>query len=78
MNIKKDQSQEMSFSLWALACRAIPKTKSLAHINVRQARMHPQSKGGPVLRLHSCRALSPVPQPQHEQTRLSCHSKTER
>jgi hypothetical protein len=66
----------MSFSLWALACRVIPKRKSLAHVSVRQARMHPQSKGGSVLRLRSRRALSPAPPRQHETTLLACHLKT--
>ena len=49
----------MSFSLWTLAGEVIPKTKGLAHASVCQARMHPPSKGGPVLGLRSRRA--PIP-----------------
>ena len=32
-----------------------------------------QSMDGPVLGLHSCRALSPVPRPEHERASGSCH-----
>jgi len=56
----------MSFSLWALACEAIPQLKGLPQTRSGQAWMHPQSKGGPVLGLHSCRALSPVPRQEYE------------
>jgi len=63
----------MSFSLWAMACGVIPKAKGLAHKTVRQARMHPQSTGGPVLRLRSRRAVSPVPQQPHEGRQRACH-----
>jgi hypothetical protein len=55
----------MSFSLWTLACGVIPQTKGLSQTWSRQARMHPQSKGDSVLGLHSCRALSPAPRPEH-------------
>ena len=48
-----------SFSHWTPACRAILGSRDLAHVAVRQARMHPQSEGGPVLGLHSCTA--PIP-----------------
>ena len=63
----------MSFSLWTLACGVIPQIKGLPQTWSRQARMHPQSKGGPVLGLHSCRALSPVPRPEHEGASPTCH-----
>ena len=63
----------MSFSLWTLACGVIPQTKGLSQTLLRQARMHPQSKGDPVLGLHSCRALSPVPRPEHEAANPACH-----
>jgi hypothetical protein len=63
----------MSFSLWTLACRVIPQIKGLPQTRSRQARMHPQSKGDSVLGLHSCRALSPVPRPEHEAARPTCH-----
>ena len=63
----------MSFSLWALACEVILQTKGLPQALSGQARMHPQSKGGPVLGLHSCRALSPVPHPEHAGTSRTCH-----
>lgn len=75
MNTQKDQRKEtMSFTLWTLACGVIPQTKDLSQAGSRQARMHPQSKGDPVLELHSCRALSPVPRPEHEggEPNLSC------
>jgi hypothetical protein len=74
MNTQEDQRNEtMSFSLWALACRVIPQPKGLPQTQSGQARMHPQSKGDPVLRLHSCRALSPVPRPEHEGASPTCH-----
>ena len=77
MNTKKDQSEEpMSFSLWTLAGKVIPKTKGLAHASARQARMLPPSKGGPVLGLRSRRALSPGPPEQAARTELACHLKT--
>ena len=63
----------MSFSLWALACGASQQPKGLPQTLLGQAWMHPQSKGDPVLRLHSCRALSPVPRPEHEAARRICH-----
>jgi hypothetical protein len=69
--------KKMSFSLWAMACGVIPKAEGLADARVRQARMHPQSTGGPVLRLRSRRALSPVPPDQFEPTDSSCHFKTQ-
>ena len=79
MNTQTDQSRETtSFSLWALACAVIPKTKGPESAHAPQARMHSQSKGGPVLRLHSCRALSPVPQPEHEGKQSACHAQNER
>ncbi len=56
----------MSFSLWALGCEAIPQLKGLPQTRSGQAWMHPQSKGGPVLGLHSCSALSPEPRQEHE------------
>ena len=65
--------RKMSFSLWAMACGVI--SKGLADTRVRQARMHPQSTGGPVLRLRSRRALSPVPLKQFELTGSACHCK---
>src|ERR1035438_10106238 len=58
MNRKEDRREgTMSFSLWTLACGVIPQIKGLPQTWSRQARMHPQSKGDAVLRLHSCRAL---------------------
>ena len=63
----------MSFSLWAMACGVLPKAEGLADARVRQARMHPQSTGGPVLGLRSRRALSPVPREQCEPTGFSGH-----
>lgn len=65
--------KKMSFSLWTMACEVIPKAEGLADARVRQARMHPQSTGGPVLRLRSRRALSPVPQGQVARRGFSCH-----
>jgi hypothetical protein len=74
MNTKEDQRKEtMSFSLWALACEGILPAKGLPQPQSGQARMHPQSKGDPVLRLHSCRALSPVPRPEHGGASWTCH-----
>ena len=65
MHIAPDGSpSKRSFSLGTVACEVIPKTEGLADAKVRQARMHPQSTGGPVLGLRSRRALSPVPRPQ--------------
>ena len=67
MNTKEDKREgTMSFSLWTLACEVIPQPKGLPQTWSGQAWMHPQSKGGPVLGLHSCRALSPAPRPEHE------------
>ena len=74
MNTQEDQRKEtMSFSLWALACRVILQPKGLPQTWSRQAWMRPQSKGDPVLGLHSCRALSPVPRPEHEGPSHTCH-----
>jgi hypothetical protein len=67
----------MSFSLWALACEAILQPKGLPQTLSGQAWMHPQSKGDPVLGLHSCRALSPVPPKEHEGRRRACHGQKE-
>jgi hypothetical protein len=65
MNRNNDSSQRLkSFSHWTSDCAVIPCGEGLAPVGARQARMHPQSEGGPVLRLHSCRALSPVPRQQ--------------
>jgi hypothetical protein len=76
MNPRKDQRKETtSFSLWTLACEVILQAKSLPQTLSGQARMHPQSKGDPVLGLHSCRALSPVPRPEHEGASRACHLK---
>jgi hypothetical protein len=72
------KNKRMSFSLWPLACGVTPKTKSLAHSKVRQARMHPQSKDGSVLRLRSRRALSPAPSQQPERALRTCQLKNER
>ena len=63
----------MSFSLWTLACEAILPAKGLPQTWSGQARIHPQSKGGPVLGLHSCRTLSPVPHPEHGGASRTCH-----
>ena len=68
--------KKMSFLLGTMACGVIPKTEGLADARVRQARMHPQSTDGPVLRLRSRRALSPVPRTQFEPTGFPCHGKT--
>ena len=65
----------MSFSLWALACRVILQKKGPRRSRSVQARMHPQSKGGPVLGLHSCRALSPAPRQEHAGSNPNCHLK---
>jgi len=74
MNTQEDQRNEtMSFSHWALACRVILLPKGLPQTGSGQAWMRPQSKGDPVLGLHSCRALSPVPRPEHEGASLTCH-----
>ena len=74
MNPKKNQRKgTLSFSLWALACAAILQPKGLPQPRSGQAWMPPQSKGGPVLGLHSCRALSPAPRPQCERARGDCH-----
>jgi hypothetical protein len=52
----------MSFSLYALACRGIPKTQNPDRGSPDPGRMQSlQSKDGPVLGLHSCSALSPRP-----------------
>jgi len=65
MNAQGDQRKEtMSLTLWTLACGVIPQTKGLSQTLSRQARMHPQSKGDPVLGLLSSRALSPGPRPE--------------
>jgi hypothetical protein len=63
----------LSFSLWTLACGVILPRKGLPQTGSGQAWMHPQSKGGPVLRLHSCRALSPGPRPEHAERSGTCH-----
>ena len=64
----------MTLSLRTVACGAIrPGGNGLAHVTAHQARMHPQSTGGPVLRLHSCRALSPESQRQSTRTSAICH-----
>ena len=64
----------MSLSLGTVACGALrPGGNGLAHVTARQARMHPQSTGGPVLRSHSCVALSPGPQRQSTRTSAACH-----
>jgi len=66
----------MSLSLWTMACGAIgPRSQSLAHVAAYQARMHPQSTGDPVLRLHSCRALSPESRRQSNRTPTACHQR---
>jgi hypothetical protein len=72
------ENKRMSFPLWTLACGVVPKIKSLAHIEIRQARMHPQSKDGSVLRLRSRRALSPAPSQQHERALWTCQLQNER
>jgi hypothetical protein len=53
----------MSLSLYTLACRGIPKSrKTRTGAHPSPSRMQSlQSKDGPVLGLHSCRALSPEP-----------------
>jgi hypothetical protein len=63
----------MSFSLWALACGVILQPKGLPQTRSGQAWMRPQSKDGPVLGLHSCRALSPRPRPEHAGLGQTCH-----
>jgi len=75
MNTSTEQIEQgkMSFSLWALACVIILQPKGLPQTLSGQARMHPQSKGGPVLGLHSCRALSPVPHQEHGEASRTCH-----
>lgn len=74
MNTKEHQRMEqMSFSLWALACGVILQPKGLPQTWSGQAWMHPQSKGDPVLGLHSCRALSPVSRQKHEGLNRNCH-----
>ena len=74
MNTQADQGNKtMSFSLWTLACRVILQPKGLPQKRSGQAWMRPQSKGDPVLGLHSCRALSPVPRPEHEGVSPTCH-----
>ncbi len=70
MNPQADQRKEtMSLSLWTLACEVILQPKGLPQTLSGQAWMPPQSKGGPVLGLHSCSALSPGPRPEHEGAR---------
>ena len=64
-----------SFSHWPSACRSIRKAKDLARVAARQVRMHPQSEGGPVLGLHSCRALSPGPRPDPATPGNACQFK---
>ena len=77
MNTKLDQREDrMSFSLWPLACRVILEAKGLPQTLSGQARMHTQSKDGPVLRLHSCRALSPVPRQEDGEASRTCHLQT--
>src|ERR1051326_4588950 len=49
----------MSFSLWTMACEGHPWGMAWPKRSVWARRMHPQSTGESVLRLHSCRALSP-------------------
>ena len=63
----------MSFSLWPLDGGDILEPKSRSQPESEPARMHPQSKGGPVLGLHSCRALSPGPRPEPEPAGGQCH-----
>ena len=59
-----------------LGLRSHPKSQKAWRVQgMRQARMRPQSKGGPVLRLRSRRALSPAPPPPHEPTTPACHLK---
>ena len=60
----------MSFSLGPLACRIILAEDSRANVNVRPARMRPQSKDDPVLGLRSRRALSPVPRAEIKRGRI--------
>jgi hypothetical protein len=77
MNMNNDSSQSLeSFSPWTSVCGAILTRAGLAHVGVRQARMHPQSEGGSVLGLHSCRALSPGPRPQSAGKPGRCQLKT--
>ena len=74
MNTQEDQREEtMSLSLWTLACGVTLQPKGLPQTLSGQAWMRPQSKGGPVLGLHSCRALSPVPRQEHEGASGPCH-----
>jgi hypothetical protein len=76
MNTKtRPMVKTMSFALCTLACESLPKTESLPE-NLGQARMHPQSKDGSVLRLRSRRALSPAPPQQLEPAALTCQLKT--
>ena len=72
------RNKAMSFSLCTLACESSQKQKAWRNEKVRQARMHPQSKDGSVLRLRSRRALSPAPPDQHERAHFACHLKNER
>jgi hypothetical protein len=52
----------MSFSLWAMACSGIHEQKNRTGFQPSPGWMQSlQSKDGPVLGLHSCRALSPEP-----------------
>ena len=74
MNTQEDQREEtMSLSLWALACGLILQPKGLPQTRLGQAWMRPQSKDDPVLGLHSCRALSPGPRPEHAGASRTCH-----
>ncbi len=74
MNTRKDQLR-MSFSLCPSVCEVILKGKRPAPKISEQVRMHSQSEGGSVLRLHSCRALSPAPLQQCAGHRNDCQLK---
>lgn len=76
MNTKDQGEKTMSFSHWALVCEGILERKGLPQTWSGQAWMRPQSKGDPVLGLHSCRALSPVPRPKHGTAARICHLQT--
>ncbi len=71
--LENQRNKTTSFSLWALACGVILQPKGLPQTRLGQAWMRPQSKGDPVLGLHSCRALSPKPRLEHEGASPTCH-----
>src|SRR5439155_23569283 len=69
------RKETMSFSLFTVACRGTPKKNPGPAVSSNRDWMLSQSTGDPVLRLYSCRALSPEPRTKTTKSTLNNNSK---